>query len=255
MLETPSGAERFRASYVIGADGASSSVRRSLRIAFPGEMYPERYLVVSTTFDFAEALEGLDWVNYLLDPSEWVTLLRTPQHWRAMFPVSMDDDDAELTDPQAIQRRLAGVYPSPDPYPVLHCSIYRVHQRVATTFRHGRVLLAGDAAHINNPLGGLGMNSGIHDAWLAGRTLGHVWHGEGDDAELDDYATRRREVCVSFVAKESERNWRRIRETDPEARREEIAEIGRMAADPVLARDYLMAACMFGTRPDGKRAS
>jgi 2-polyprenyl-6-methoxyphenol hydroxylase-like FAD-dependent oxidoreductase len=252
VVETPDGIERVRTSYAIGADGASSAVRKALGISFPGETYPERYLVISTTYDYPSAIGDIDYVNYILDPAEWVTLLRTPEHWRAMFPVSMDADDAELTDPVAVQQRMQAVSPSPEPYPVLHSSIYRVHQRVATTFRKGRVLLAGDAAHINNPLGGLGMNSGIHDAWLASHAIAQLWQGVAANGQLDHYASSRRDVSVTFVARESERNWRRIRESDPDARREEIAAIGRTAADPVLAREYLLAACMFSTRPDRK---
>jgi 3-(3-hydroxy-phenyl)propionate hydroxylase len=252
-IDSPDGRQQLDAEYLIGADGASSHVRRALGIDFPGLTYPERYLVISTTFDFAAAFGDLDYVNYILDPAEWVTLLRTPEHWRAMFPVALDADDAELTGPDVVQRRLTAVHDAGEPYPVLHSSIYRVHQRVASRFRAGRVLLAGDAAHINNPLGGLGMNSGIHDAWLASRTVARLWNGAGDEAELDEYAERRRHVSATFVAQESERNWRRIREPDPELRRAEMATLQATASDPARAREYLLQACMFASRPDLSR--
>lgn len=250
VVATPGGEERVPASYLVGADGASSRVRKSLGIDFPGKTYPERYLVISTTFEFADAFDDLDAVNYVLDPSEWLTLLRTPEHWRAMFPVGMDENDDELVDLDRVQARLMNVWRAAEPYPVLHRTIYRVHQRVAGTYRRGRALLAGDAAHINNPLGGLGMNSGIHDAWVAGAALARQWHGRGSDRELEDYARTRREVSTAFVARESDRNWRRLRETDPEARGRELDELRRTASDPALAREYLLQACMFGSAPD-----
>ena len=68
-----------------------------------------------------------------------------------------------------------------------HRTIYRVHQRVAKAYRKGHVLLAGDAAHLNNPLGGLGMNSGIHDIWNLTKKLIRIFNGDGDDRLLDLY--------------------------------------------------------------------
>ena len=140
-------------------------MRRSLGVEFEGFTYPELFLIASTDFPFEDTLTDIAYVNYIADPHEWLVLLRVPGLWRVLVPAPENSDREKLLSDENLQAVLQRVVPRPEPYTIAHRSIYHVHQRVAKTFRHGRVLLAGDAAHINNPLGGMGMNGGIQDAF------------------------------------------------------------------------------------------
>ena len=232
-----------RGDWLIGADGASSVVRKSLGLAFEGLTYPERFLVVSTDEDLTRLLPGIAAVNYVFDPDEWLVLLQTPDHWRVLFPTPTDTDDADEVAAERVQTRLREVADPGRDWSVLHTSLYRVHQRVASSFRVGRVLLAGDAAHVNNPLGGMGMNSGIHDAVELGTALADVLAG-GED-RLDAVAARRRWVATDYVKTQTHGNWEQIRERDPAARRRLHDELRERAADPVRMRDFLLTSSMI----------
>jgi 2-polyprenyl-6-methoxyphenol hydroxylase-like FAD-dependent oxidoreductase len=224
--------------WLVGADGAHSAVRTALDIDHAGFSYPERFLVVSTPLDLRDHLPDLASVNYISDPDEWLVLLQTPDHWRVLFPVPGDADLDAVTTPDALQARLQSVVALDQPWPVLQSSAYEIHQRVATTFRAGRVLLAGDAAHLNNPLGGLGMNSGLLDAWSLSTRLLDVLGG-ADDTTLDDYARLRREVALEVVDRQTRANKQRLEERDPAARVAHHAEMRALAADPDRAREHL----------------
>ncbi|WP_410872037.1 FAD-dependent oxidoreductase [Nocardia sp. A7] len=226
------------AEWVIGADGAHSAVRRGLGVEFGGSTYPERFLVASVDEDLAAALPGIAPINYVFDPDEWLVLLRTPQHWRVLLPTPVDTDDEDEL--RRLPERLAAVVDLGRPWQLAHASLYRVHQRVTDRFRYGKVLLMGDAAHVNNPLGGMGMNSGIHDAVQMASALADVIEG-GPDARLDEVAAHRRNVAVDHVQRISHNNWNRMRERDV-GYREHLREL---AADPVAARAYLRRACLL----------
>ncbi|OLT33473.1 FAD-binding monooxygenase [Actinomadura sp. CNU-125] len=234
--------ERLRGGWLIGADGADSAVRRSLGVEFAGMTYPERFLVASTRTDAAALLPGAAAVNYVFDPDEWLVLLRTPDHWRVLFPTpDGTPDDGELAQLPARLRGVADV-----PWDVAHASLYEVHERVAATFRTGRVLLAGDAAHVNNPLGGMGMNSGIHDAVLLAEALAGVVRG-GPEAALDAAAVARRDTALSFVQRTARANWDRMRSGGTADRH---AELRKLAGDPVAARRHLLRTSMIASLRD-----
>ena len=120
-----------------------------------------------------------------------------------------------------------------------------MHQRVAKTFRVGRVLIAGDAAHLNNPMGGLGLNSGIHDAINLADKLGRVWRGEAEDALLDRYVRQRRSATIEQVQAMSIRNKRLLEERDPKVQRERLTELIATAGDAERARKYLLESSMI----------
>ena len=122
--------------------------------------------------------------------------------------------------------------------------MYRTHQRVADTFNVGRIVLAGDAAHLNSPSGGLGMNCGVHDAINLVSKLEQVWHG-ADPALFDRYTRQRRAVAVKYVHEISNKNHFRIRERDPARRREIMDDLQRIAGDPALSKPYLMRTSMI----------
>jgi 2-polyprenyl-6-methoxyphenol hydroxylase-like FAD-dependent oxidoreductase len=239
-LEGPDGPEELAASFVIGADGPRSAVRGALGIAFEGFTYPERFAITSTSVDLQELLPDLGHVNYVADPEEWLFILRTPESWRVVWPVPEGMSAEEATSPERLQRQLQRIAPYEAGYPVIDHQIYNVHQRVAATMRVGPVLLAGDAAHINSPLGGVGLNSGIHDAMDAARRLARiVLEGADVDAELDTYDRVRRTVAVEYVQADTQRNTDRLREKDDAVRRAHQDDMRALAADPEKARAYI----------------
>jgi len=238
-------------SYLIGADGADSAVRKACAIVFEGFTYPERFLVASTLFPLETKFERLALVNYVSDPEEWLVLLRTPSVWRVLIPTDPTiEDDALFLSDRWIQDRLHHMAPHDKDYEISHRTIYRVHQRVARTWRRGRVLLAGDAAHLNNPLGGMGMNGGIHDAWTLADKLIQVHAGGDADALLDRYDRQRRTICTKFVQEHTINNKRLMESKDPDVQRTRQAEFMRDAADPVLARKFLLRTSMIQSLRD-----
>jgi 3-(3-hydroxy-phenyl)propionate hydroxylase len=244
-VATANGPQEISAPYVVGADGAASAVRRSLGIPFEGMTYPERYLVLFTTFDFGAHLDRLADVSYVSDPDQWFVLLRTPDVWRVLFPTNADETDDALGVDAASQEHLQRVVPSDEPYPVLHRMLYRVHQRVADSYRVGRVLLAGDAAHVNNPLGGMGLNGGIHDAVSLAGALAEVWHGRAPKHVLDEHSERRRRIAIDYVQAWTHQNAVAIAQSDPDARKRQQDELRATAADPERARHYLLRTSMI----------
>jgi 3-(3-hydroxy-phenyl)propionate hydroxylase len=232
--------------YVIAADGAHSAVRQSLGVEFEGFTYPELFLIASTAFPFKAALPGIAFVNYIADPYEWLVLLRVPDLWRVLVPAPASADRAQLLSDESLQGVLQRVVPRSEPYTIAHRSLYHVHQRVAKDFRCGRVFLAGDAAHINNPLGGMGMNGGIQDAFNLVDKLAEVYAG-ADDRLLDRYTRQRRTVAVEAVQQQTHRNQQIISERDPGTRQKSLDELQRIAADKAAARDYMLRSSMIAS--------
>lgn len=239
-LQTPEGPQLLPASYVIGADGPRSAVRNALGTGFEGFTYPERFAITSTSVDLQELLPDLGHVNYVSDPEEWLFILRTPESWRVVWPVPEGVSPEEASSPERLQSHLQGVAPYPPGYPVIDHQVYNVHQRVAEAMRVGPVLLAGDAAHINSPIGGVGLNSGIHDAMDAARRLVRIVHEGADaEAELATYDRVRRTVAVEYVQADTQRNTDRLREKEEAVRLRHQDDMRELAADPEKARAYI----------------
>ncbi len=236
-------AERHRGRYLIGADGASSQVRRALGVAFEGFTWPDRLLVVSTPFDFTSVIADLDSVSYVADPDRWHFLLQIPGLWRVMFLVNEDASDERVQTREFAQSLMAGVVRGITDYEIDHITLYKVHQRVAKTFRHGRTFLIGDAAHINNPLGGMGMNGGIHDAVNLAALLAAVWLGEAPDSELDRFDKQRRLVTLEHIQKYTIQNKKNLESSGEEFGRT----LRSIAADPAKTRDYLLRTSMIAS--------
>jgi 3-(3-hydroxy-phenyl)propionate hydroxylase len=235
----------FKGDYLIGADGASSAVRQSLGIEFEGFTYPERFLSVSTDFEYADHLPKLSYVNYVSDPEEWCVLLRVPTLWRVLFPTRIEETDEEVMTDASIQTRLQNLLPKDTPYNTVHRTLYKVHQRVAKEFRRGRVVLAGDAAHINNPIGGMGMNGGVQDAFnLSDKLVDILISGASPDL-LDRYERQRRSVAIEYINANTARNKKNIEERDPDTRRKTQNELRAIAASPAASKDYLRKTSMI----------
>jgi 3-(3-hydroxy-phenyl)propionate hydroxylase len=199
-------------------------------------------VVVSTPFDFRSVIADLVSVSYLSDPERWHFLLEIPGLWRVMFPLAEAVSDEAALSRAFANSLMAGVVPGIANYEIAHTTLYKVHQRVAKTFRVGRVFLAGDAAHVNNPLGGMGMNGGIHDAINLTERLIKVWGG-APAIELDQYEQGRRSVTLEYIEKQSIANKRNLEGGNPDF----AAELRRTAADPVRTRDYLTRVSMIAS--------
>lgn len=245
MVNTEGESHPIEADYMIGADGAWSATRRTLGIDFEGLTYPERFLVISTDFDYASHLPRLSYVNYCSDPQEWCVLLRVPTLWRVLFPTKAQESDEEVMTDEAVQARLQSLLPQPQPYNTLHRTLYKVHQRVAKTFIQGRIFLAGDAAHINNPLGGMGMNGGVHDAMNLTQKLLQVIQQGADMDVMSRYERQRRTIAIDYINASTARNKREIEERDPVVRQRVQDELRATCENPAKALDYLRKSSMI----------
>jgi len=232
-----------RAAYLVGADGGRSTIRKRLAVEFEGFTWPEQFLVVSTPYDLAQ--HGFAMNAYVADPVEWAAVFKMPELWRLAFPCEPGLPDDALLDPAAVERRMQGFLEKPSAYEIRYQSIYRVHQRVAAEWRRGRVILAGDAAHLNNPLGGFGLNSGIHDAVNLGEKLARVWRGEADAALLDLYVRQRRAATIEQVQAMSIRNKRLLEERDPAVQKSRMEELIAISNDPQRARAHMLESSMI----------
>jgi 3-(3-hydroxy-phenyl)propionate hydroxylase len=235
--------KRFKSRYLVGCDGGRSSVRKLIGTEFEGFTWPERFIVIGTRADFATA--GFTSNAYVADPREFAAVFHMPSLWRLAFPVHPEEDEAAVLEPEAVEARMQRFVSRPGRYEVPHKGIYRVHQRVARSWRAGRILLAGDAAHLNNPLGAFGLNGGLHDAILLGEYLGKVCRGEADEGLLELYVRQRRTANVEFVQTQSIGNKRLLEEADPRKRQENFDNLRRIADDRNLARDFLVRSSMI----------
>jgi 3-(3-hydroxy-phenyl)propionate hydroxylase len=246
-VKNPAGeTERLRGTYLVGCEGARSIVRKELGIAFEGFTYPDRTLNIEVAHDFR--LHGYTERNYISDPDEWSNLFHwkgPPDRWRVHFPTKPDETEEALTRPEAMQARLQRFLPTGKDFDIVGCNLYVVHQRVAKKFRDGRAILAGDSAHVNSPIGAMGMNSGVHDAFNLAEKLVRILRGEADDSVLDRYERQRRHVAVQHTQAQTIRNKRLLAEKDPAIRRKNHDDLRRTAADPRLARAFLLRSSLI----------
>jgi 3-(3-hydroxy-phenyl)propionate hydroxylase len=245
-----SGQERLSAAYVIGCDGGHSTVRRGAGITFDGFTYPEKFIKIATTFDFGTVNSDLVYRNYFSDPAEWCNLFKVRGEspaglWRAIFPLQADEEDDVALSRERIEQRLQKFFPRSGNYGIEYVNIYGVSQRVAANFRKGRILLAGDAAHVNNPIGGMGMNGGIHDAINLAEKLSLVIGGEGGDQLLDLYDRQRRHVAREYIQTQTIANKKLMEERDVAARQAMFDELRRTADDPQAAKRYMRRAALL----------
>lgn len=244
-VETMTGIDKLRCDYLIAADGANSVVRKWLGIEFDGFTYPERFLCLSTEYELADHLPNLAYVNYVSDPQEWLVLLRVPSVWRVLVPTDASQGDDELRSDRiknGIFDRLVGDGAS---VVTQHRTLYRVHQRVAKSFVEGRVILAGDAAHLNNPLGGFGMNSGVHDAFNLFEKLEPALKSGKPNGSLQLYDRQRRTVTHAFTQAQTIENMALISGGADDAHKKRRDAMLAIKADDEKRRGYMLKQAMF----------
>lgn len=238
--------EEVRGGFLVSCEGARSIVRKGLGIEFEGFTYSDRTLNIEVAYDFRR--HGYAERNYISDPDEWSNLFHwkgPPDRWRVHFPTAPEDDEDAITRPEALQARLQRFLPTGRDFEIVGSNLYTVHQRVAQKFRVGRVVLAGDCAHVNSPIGAMGMNSGIHDAFnLAGKLIA-ILRGEAGQDVLDRYARQRRHVAIQHTQAQTVRNKRLLMEKDPAVRKRNHDELRRTAENPELARKFLLRSSLI----------
>ena len=247
-VETPAGIRSFDGRYMIGCDGGRSNVRKSMKVDFDGFTYDERFLILSTRYDF-EPL-GYAKTNYIADPKQWCALFKVPGFdskgmWRVVFPVDSTSPVEVLYDEANVQRLIQGFNPIAGDYTVEHRNVYHVHQRVASCYRDGRILIAGDAAHINNPLGGMGMNFGFHDVFNLVEKIARIWFEAAPETLLDLYDRQRRTVAQEYLQRQTIENKKNMENKDAAAQARFYEELRAICADRDMLRTYLRRVAMI----------
>ncbi|WP_371189362.1 FAD-dependent oxidoreductase [Thalassotalea maritima] len=255
VVKTPHGNINIAGSFLLGCDGASSNVRKAANIDYCGFTYDEKFLVASTNFPFEQVFDNLSYVNYVSDPDEWCVILRTDKIWRVLWPTDPNQvDEDTLLSEAYIQERLQHLYPKKGDYDIGHRTLYNVHQRVAETYFKGRVVLVGDACHINNPLGGMGMNGGLHDAFnLADKLVEIIVNGSEHNEKFAHYDRQRKDLAVQFVQQHTIANKKLMEATDPNVQSERQKMFMETAADPIKAKQFIMERAMIDCWRDSLR--
>lgn len=192
--EAPDGTRELRARWVIGADGAGSAVRKALGLSFDGMTWPERFVATNLRHDFES---GGYWQSTMVVDDEWgavIVKITRDGLWRCTFM-----EDAALPEATYLERipeAFRHLLPGRGGYELDQASPYRMHQRCAASFRRGRVVLAGDAAHVTNPTGGFGLTTGLFDAFALWPTLAAIVLEGADPALLDIWAEERRAIFL-----------------------------------------------------------
>lgn len=247
VAETPQGKVKINGKYLVGCDGANSKVRENLGLGFDGKTYEDRFLLVSTDIDLGELFPGMGTVAYIFDPEEWVIIMTLPDTVRLVFRLKSFENADEAKQIEAVRKRISNFLEADLNYEIKAVSTYHVHQRVTEKFRVGNVILAGDAAHINNPTGGMGMNSGVHDARDLAKALIAVLKG-ADENLLDEYAENRKRTAVEMVQAMTDANYKNLAESDAAMREKRNRELREAAADLTKARAYLLKTAMLADR-------
>jgi 3-(3-hydroxy-phenyl)propionate hydroxylase len=246
FAETTNAIVQIRADYLIGADGSNSIVRKWLNTGFDGFTYPEKFLCYTTTEPLEGTLPNLCYVNYVSDATEWLVLLKVPSLWRVLVPAKEEQPDDELladAKKNDVFDRLLG---NGESVQTAHRTIYRVHQRVAQHFLQGRVAIIGDAAHLNNPIGGFGMNSGIHDAFNICEKLVRIYkHGGDASSLLAAFDRQRRTTTHDFIQAQTIRNMTYLSEGEGAEHQRRKAEMLRIHADAGQRRTFMLRQSMM----------
>ena len=246
MVDTPSGPETLQARWMIAADGGRSAVRKALALPFDGMTFPDRFVVTNIHYDF----DNFGWRSgYLVDAKfgAVVAKINGDGLWRVTF-----SEDAALP-LETIERRIVAfintILPGQKRFDLVLHTAYSMHQRSADRYRVGRVLLAGDAAHVTNPTAGMGLMGGMFDAFALSEALILVHTEASDDRVIDQYAKARRAVFLNFSSPISVESKRLVfHSTDKERLRRDLDALKARQADPMAMREYLLRSKALETR-------
>ncbi|KAF2258414.1 putative monooxygenase [Lojkania enalia] len=215
-VETPDGRKRMNATYVVGADGGRSMIRQLVGVDFEGFTWPQQIVATNVVYPFDEY--GYSTGNQIVHPDHFcvVAKLNTSGLWRVSYGEQTGLSDEDLR--SRLPMKYEAIFPGPRPlkYDLKMFSPYRLHQKCASSFRVGRILLAGDAAHLCNPFGGLGLTGGLLDAGALGDALIATIKDGVADSILDKYSEIRRGIFKNVIDPASQANLRRLCENDPE---------------------------------------
>lgn len=238
--------ETLVSRYLVSAEGARSIVRKELGIEFEGFTETERTLNIEVSYEFRD--HGFTERNYISDPVEWSNLFHwrgPPDRWRVHFPTKPHEKEEDILSEPNLRRLLDRFIDFKRPYIIRGSNLYIVHQRVAQKFRSGRCILVGDSAHVNSPIGAMGLNSGVHDAFNLAGKLKQIFDKQADDTLLDRYERQRRHIALAHTQAFTIQNKRRLAEQDPDVRRKNQELLKRTSEDPVAARKYLLRTALF----------
>ena len=235
---------RIRSRYLIGADGAQSIVRGHVTTTFPGHTYPETTILATTDFPFENHLEGLSNINYVWWEKGTFSLLKLPDLWRCSLYPDSEETLEEALEEAAIRRKLSRIKPEAADCNINVIRPYRVHMKIADEFCRNRIVLAGDAAHLNSPSGGMGMNGGIHDALMLSDAL-ELSLRANDETALPRYAAARRATALEDILQAADRNRSRMQEKEPGKRRDIFNELKNITEQTETARSYLLKTSMI----------
>lgn len=252
VTETADGdLEKIEGRYLLACDGGRSTIRIGLGVFMSGFTWEERFLVLTSEHDFAKH-DGFIYRNYVIDPTEWCAVFKVPGDkdqgiWRTLFPTQPGETDADLLSDAGVAKRIKGLRADMDHTDIIHRNLYTVNQRVADKFTIERIFLVGDAAHLNNPLGGLGLNTGIHDCMNITKKIGDVWFGRAEADVFERYHRQRHQLATEFLQSVTIENKKRIEETDPEAIKANQNELRENAENPAKAKAWLMRSSLLAS--------
>ncbi|KUL82028.1 hypothetical protein ZTR_11396 [Talaromyces verruculosus] len=231
LRQTPDGVHAFierhpdrlqiqhNSKYLVGADGGKSTVRKVIGIPFDGFSYND-FDIIASSIDYP-LHNYCDWptANFIVDPEVWGVVVQTGEDWRVTVGVRSNLRVKEEWDEEQaikiVKERLSKILPGPTQQAkVKAVSPYTMHQRCASRFLDGRVILAGDAAHLTNPFGGLGLTTGLLDAALLGKVLRQVLVDGKSPSFLQSYAEKRRAVFQDWTSPTAVENLKRLANTD-----------------------------------------
>ena len=244
-INTAQGPQKIHAQYLIAADGARSICRKLTGMTFSGETYPETSILATTAFKFEEVLPELSNVNYVWCKEGTFSLLRLPDIWRCSLYADSDETIEQALEPAAIEKKLQRIVPRSAPYEVIEIRPYRIHRRLIDNYRAGKVIFAGDAAHLTSPSGGMGMNGGIHDAVNLSDKLIAIFRQGASDNLLDLYTPQRRPVAEEEILAQSHTNRMRMQRRDPVWRATEMRRLQALIANPQAHREHLLKSSMI----------
>ena len=244
-MTTAQGVEKIHARYLIAADGARSVCRKLIGMTFSGETYPETSILATTPFKFEQVLPELSNVNYVWCKEGTFSLLRLPDIWRCSLYADADETVEQALEPAAIEQKLQRIVPRSEPYDVIEIRPYRIHRRLIDNYRAGKVIFAGDSAHLTSPSGGMGMNGGIHDAVNLSDKLIDIFRKGASDDLLDLYSRQRRPVAEDEILAQSHTNRMRMQRRDPEWRATEMRRLQALIANPIEHRQHLLKSSMI----------